>query len=147
MRYASGQDTISTEDAKQFVVEANQNGKTVRYWSDGIIKRASSNLTSCCADFGMLEKGRKSVRKITSFRIEQRTIALVAYDLHFSGFGDNAVISHPDWELFGLQKEDLREEMKRLSLKGFFIIQSAGDVIRIGWNYRSWEELIHVITE
>jgi hypothetical protein len=147
MRYASGQDTISTEDAKDFVIEANQNAKTIRYWSDSMIKRVSSYLTGCCADFGMLEKGRKSVRKIIPFRIEQKTIALLTYDLHFAGFGDNAVISHPNWELFGLHKEDLREEMKRLSLKGFFIIQSAGDVISIGWKYKSWEELIHVITE
>ena len=147
MRYAGGQDAISTDDAKDFVVEANQNGKTIRYWSDNMIKRVSSYLTGCCADFGMLEKGRKSVRKIIPFRVQQKDIALLAYDLHFAGFGDNAVISHPDWELFGLQKEDLREEMKRLSLKGFFIIQSAGDVISIGWNYKSWEELIHAITE
>jgi hypothetical protein len=147
MRYAGGQDAISTDDAKDFVVEANQNGKTIRYWSDNMIKRVSSYLTGCCADFGMLEKGRKSVRKIIPFRVQQKNIALLAYDLHFAGFGDNAVISHPDWELFGLQKEDLREEMKRLSLKGFFIIQSAGDVISIGWNYKSWEELIHAITE
>lgn len=147
MRYAGGLDAISTDDAKDFVVEANQNGKTIRYWSDSMIKRVSSYLTGCCADFGMLEKGRKSVRKIIPFRVQQKNIALLAYDLHFAGVGDNAVISHPDWELFGLQKEDLREEMKRLSLKGFFIIQSAGDVISIGWNFKSWEELIHVITE
>jgi hypothetical protein len=146
-KYASGQDIISNEDAKNFVVEANQNCKTIRYWSESTIKRVSTYLTGCCADFGMLEKGRKSVRKIMPFRIEPKTMALLAYDLHFSGFGDNAVISHPDWALFGLQKEDLKEEMKRLSLKGFFIIQSAGDVIRIGWSYKSWEELIHVITE
>ena len=147
MRYAGGQDTISTDDAKDYVIESNQNGKTIRYWSESTIKRVSTYLTGCCADFGMLEKGRKSVRKIIPFRIEQKTMALLAYDLHFAGFGDNAVISHPDWELFGMQKEDLREEMKRLALKGFFIIQSAGDVVSIGWNYKSWEELIHVITE
>jgi hypothetical protein len=145
-KYASGQDSISNEDAKNFVVEANQNSKTIRYWSERTIQRMAGYLTGCCADFGMLEKGRKSVRKIMPFRIEPKTMALLAYDLHFSGFGDNAVISHPDWALFGLQKEDLKEEMKRLSLKGFFIIQSAGDVIRIGWSYKSWEELIHVIT-
>ena len=146
-KYAGGQDAIGTDDAKDFVIEANQNGKTIRYWSDSTIKRVSTYLTGCCADFGMLEKGRKSVRKIIPFRVHPKTIALLAYDLHFAGIGDNAVISHPDWELFGLQKEDLKEEMKRLSLKGFFIIQSAGDVISIGWNYKSWEELIHVISE
>ena len=147
MRYAGGQVAISTDNAKDFVVQANQNGKTIRYWSDSTIKRVSTYLTGCCADFGLLEKGRKSVRKIMPFRIQQKTIAFLAYDLHFAGFGDNAVISHPDWELFGLQKENLREEMKRLSLKGFFIVQSAGDVISIGWNYKSWEELIDGITQ
>ena len=146
-RYVGGQDNISTADAKGFVVQANQDGKTVRYWSDNMVKRVASYLTGCCADFGLLEKGRKSVRNIMPFRVQQRTIAFLAYDLHFAGFGDNAVISHPDWELFGLQKEDLREEMKRLSLKGFFIVQSAGDVISIGWNYNNWEELIDAITQ
>jgi len=147
VRYAGGQEAISTDDAKGFVIEANQNAKTTRYWSDSMVKHVSSYLTGCCADFGLLEKGRKSVRKIIHSRIEQKTIAFLAYDLHFAGLGDNAVISYPDWELFGLQKEDVREEMKRLSLKGFFIIQTAGDVISIGWNYKGWEELIHVITQ
>lgn len=145
--YANGQDSIRNEDAKNFVIEANQNGKTIQYWSESTIKRVSAYLTGCCADFGILEKGRKSVRKIIPFRIEQTTMAFLAYDLHFAGLGDNAVISHTDWELFGLQKEDIREEIKRLSLKGFFIIQSAGDVIRIGWKYKNWEELIHGIAK
>ena len=121
--------------------------KTIKYWSERTIQRVAGYLTGCCADFGMLEKGRKSVRKILPFRIEQQVIALLAYDLHFAGLGDNAVIAHPDWQLFGLEKDDLREEMKRLSLKGFIIIQSAGDVIRIGWNYKSWEELIHAVSK
>jgi hypothetical protein len=146
-KYAGGQDTISTDDAKDFVVEANQNGKTIRYWSDSTIKRVSTYLTGCCAAFGMLEKGRKSVRKIFPFRVHPNTVAFLAYDLHFARVGDNALISHPDWGLFGFQKEDLKEELKRLSLKGFFIIQSAGDVISIGWNYKRWEELIRVISE
>ncbi|MGB5157335.1 BrxA family protein [Desulfobacterium sp. N47] len=145
VKYAGGQDSISNYDAKRFVIEANQNGKTIRCWSDSTIKRVSTYLTGCCADFGLLEKGRKSVRKIIPFHIEQKTIALLAYDLHFAGLGDNALIAHPDWNLFGLQQEDLKEEMKRLSLKGFFITQYAGDVIRIGWNYKSWKELFHVI--
>jgi len=72
-------------------------------------------------------------------------MAFLAYDLHFAGLGDGAVIGHSDWELFGLQKEDVREELKRLSLKGYFIVQSAGELIRIGWNYKTWEELANVI--
>lgn len=146
-RYSSGHDTISNDAAKNFVIQGNQQGKTTRPWSESTVRRVSAYLTGCCADFGMLENGRRAVRKIVPCRIEQTTIALMAYDFHFSGLGDNALISHPDWGLFGLKNEDLTDELKRLALKGFFIIQTAGDVIRIGWSYKNWEDLIHVITE
>jgi len=147
LKYSAGHDTISNDDAKKFVTQANQDGKTFSPWSESTIERNSGYLTSCCAEFGLLETGRKSVRKIIPFRVEQKIIALLAYEFHFSGLGDNAVISHSDWELFGLQKEDLRDEIKRLSLKGFFMIQTAGDVTRIEWKYKNWGELINVIPE
>jgi hypothetical protein len=146
-RYSGGRETINNEEARDFVTQANQLGKTIHPWSEGTIRRVAGYLTGCCADFGLLENGRKITRKIIPFRIEQRTTAVLAYDLHFSGLGDNAVVAHPDWALFGLQKEDVRDELKRLSLKGFFIIQTAGDVIHIGWAYKNWEDLLHVVTE
>jgi len=145
-RYSFGHDTISNDAAKDFVTEADSQGKMIKPWSASTIQRASSYLTGCCADFGMLENGRRRVRKIIPFRIKQTTVALLMYDLHFSGLGNNAVIAAPDWELFGLEKADLRDELKRLSHKGFFIVQSAGQAIRIEWPYKNWEELIHVIT-
>jgi hypothetical protein len=145
--YSAGQDTIHNKEAQAFVLQANQAGKTIRSWSGPTMQRAAGYLTGCCADFGMLEKGQKSLRKILPFQIQPKTIAFLAYDLHFQGLGNNAVVAHPDWQLFGLEKADLKEELKRLSLKGFFIVQSAGDVISIGWNYKSWEELIHVIAQ
>jgi hypothetical protein len=42
--------------------------------------------------------------------------AYLAYELHFSGLGDNALLTHEDWQLFGLAREDALEEIKRLSL-------------------------------
>lgn len=146
-RYSGGRETIGNEEARDFVTQANQLGKTFRPWSDGTIRRVAAYLTGCCADFGLLESGRRSTRRIIPFRVEQSTTVLLAYDLHFSGQGDNAVIAHPDWALFGLQREDVRDELKRLSLKGFFIIQTAGDVIHIGWTYKNWEDLLHVVAE
>jgi len=146
-RYSGGHDTISNDSAKDFVTEAISQGKMSKSWSESTVRRVSSYLTGCCADFGMLENGRRQIRKIIPFRIEQTTVALIIHDLHFAGLGNNAVIAAPDWELFGLQKTDIRDELKRLSLKGFFIVQIAGEAIRIEWQYKNWEELIHVITE
>ena len=146
-KYVGGHEQIHNDESKGFVQQANNEGKTVQYWSESMIKRVSSYLTGCCADFGLLEKGRKRARKILPFRIEQKAAAFLAYDLHFSGLGDNAVITHSDWKLFGLQAEDVRDELKRLSLKGFFIIQAAGNVTRIAWNFNNWEEFINVISK
>lgn len=146
-RYSSGHDSINSEDAKEFVMQANKEGKTGRYWSEGTIRRVSAYLNGCCSDFGLLEAGRKSTREIRSFRIESKIITFLAYDLHFSGLGDNSVISHSDWTLFGMQKEDVRYELKRLSLKGYFIIQSVGDVTHVSWKYKTWEELMYVIAK
>lgn len=144
-KYTSGYDNITHNDARDFVDQAIQQGLTVRPWSESTVKKVASYLSGCCADFGLLEQGRKSNRKILPFRIEPRVIAFLAYDLHFQNIGDNGLIAHEEWQLFGLQKEDVRDELKRLSKKGFFIIQTAGDVIHIGWQYKTWEELLNGI--
>lgn len=139
--YTSGRNTISNEEAETFVVRANQDGKTRNPWSESTVRRISAYLTGCCADFGLLEGGTKSVRKILPFRIESRVAIFLAYNLHFSGHGDNSVLSDLDWTLFGMDRNDVLNELKRLSVKGWFIIQSAGDVTRIGWQFQNMEEL------
>jgi len=145
--YASGQDSLTNETARKFVDAAVREGKTTTVWSDTGKKNVAGYLTGCCADYGLLEKGRKTSRRFVPFRLVPQTTVVLAYDLHFSGLGDNSVIAHPDWELFGLQKEEVRDELKRLALKGFFIIQTAGAVTRISWNFKKWEDVIHVIIE
>ncbi len=144
--YGAGSASVSNGDALAFVVAANQDGHTVRQWSEITIKRVSSYLTGSCADFGLLETGRRKVRAITPQRIEDKTILFLAYDLHFNGSGDNTIVNHPDWQLYGLQPSDVRADLKRLSKKGFFIIQTAGDSIHIGWQYKTWKELLDAIT-
>ena len=146
-KYAGGHDSISNQDAKQFVIDANQAGKTRKPWSESTIKKVSSYLTGCCADFGLLASGRRNVRKIYQYHADPVTIGFLAHDLHFLGLGDNAVLAHPDWQLFGLQKADVRDEFKRLSYRGFFIVQTAADVVHIGWNYKNWKDFINVVTE
>jgi hypothetical protein len=46
-----------------------------------------------------------------------------------------------------MAREDVHDALKRLSLKGFLIVQTAGDVIRIAWNQKNWEELIDVLAQ
>jgi hypothetical protein len=145
--YSSGRDSLSNAEAHEFVVQANQHGKTTSPWSENMIERVAGYLTGTLADFGLLEDGRKSVRKILPHRIESRVAVILAYDLHFTGLGDNSVLSHPDWWLFGMDRSDVLNEFKRLTLQDWWIVQSAGDVIRIGWQYQSMEALVDALTQ
>ena len=146
-RYSGGRDSISTDDARDFVAHAISEGKTQMHWSDSTIKRVSSYLIGCCADYGLLSTDRGSKRAIKPVRIQELTVLYLAYKLHFDGLGDNAVIKHKAWSLFGLDSFDVREELKRLAKNGWLIVQSAGDVTRVGWQFKCMEEVIDVITQ
>ncbi len=143
--YTASRRELTNEDARSWVAQANQAGKTTRPWSKGTIQNVAGYLTGVCADYGLLERGQKTVRRIQPFRVEPRVAAILAYDLHFKGHGDNGVLSHSDWALFGLTRDDVLDEMKRLTLRGWLIVQSAGGVTRMSWLYKSMEELAHVL--
>ena len=106
---------------------AIDDGKMAKRWSESTVRRVSAYLTGCCADYGLLERGLRSSRRILPLRISHLATVYLAYDLHFGGVGDNALLTHPDWQLFGLAREDVLEELKKLSLKGYLIIQAARD--------------------
>jgi len=146
-RYAGGYTQITNQDARAFVERGIDDGKTVKRWSETTVQRVSSYLTRCCADYGMLERGLRSTRRILPLRVSPTVAAYLAYELHFAGIGDNALLMHEDWQLFGLAREDVLEEIKRLSLKGLLIAQAASDVIRISWKLQNMEMLCDVLTQ
>ncbi len=145
--YAGAHREISNEDARRFVVSANSDAKTTSYWSESTISRQSGYLTRVCADFGLLERGSKSMRVIEPFRMQRQTVAFLVYDLHFSGLGDNAVIRADDWKLFGLDETDVHEEIAALSRVGMLVYQRAGESVRIGWAHTLWDEVIDGIAD
>lgn len=146
-RYAGGYTHVTNEDARGFVERGIDDGKTVKRWSETTVRRVSAYLTGCCADYGMLERGLRSRRRLLPFRISPTVAAYLAYELHLAGVGDNSLLTHEDWQLFGMAREDVLEEIKRLSLKGLLIVQAAGDVIRISWKQPDMEALCDVLAQ
>lgn len=146
-RYSAGRNDLQLEDARTFVANSVREGKTQKPWSETTIKRISSYLLGCCADYGLLTTTDRNHRSIAAYRILPKVAAYLAYDLKFSGLGDNQIVSSSDWDLFGLERADVRDQLKRLSLQGLLIFQAASDVVHIGWTYKSMEELIDVIAQ
>lgn len=146
-RYAGGYVSVSNDDARMFVERSIDDGKTIKRWSEATVRRVSAYLTGCCADYGMLERGLRSDRRILPFRISPTVATYLAYELHFVGVGDNTLLTDKDWQLFGLVREDVLEEIKRLSFRGLLIVQAAGDEIRISWKHRDMEALCDVLAQ
>ena len=146
-RYSAGRNDIQLEDARYFVAHSVREGKSQKPWSETTIKRVSSYLIGCCADYGLLTTAGRSQRSISAYRILPRVAAYLAYELKLSGLGDNQIVCHSDWSLFGLEQADVKDQLKRMSLQGLLIFQSASNVVHIGWTYKNMEEVINVIAQ
>jgi hypothetical protein len=146
-KYAAGFRSITNQDATAFVQRSVDRGKTRKVWEESTIRRVSAYLTGCCADYGLLENGQKRERRIIPLSITTTTVAYLAYELHFRGLGDNAVINHFDWSLFGLTRDETIDEIKRLAGKNLLILQSAGEAVKISWKFESMEQLCNVLAD
>ena len=144
-RYTAGDRELHNQVARAFVQRAVDDGKTRRRWADYTIKRSAGNLTGCCADYGLLENGVRRKRRFLPLHLSDKVAVYLAYDLHCQGLGDNSLLHHPDWSLFGLEREDVLAELKRLSLNGWFLLQVGGDVVRVSWKYSNMEAVCHVL--
>lgn len=144
-RYMGGFDALSRDDATAFVEAAVQEGKTQKRWAASTVWRVASYLLGTCTDFGLLGNARVAPRPIRPVRIHPRVATYLAYDLHGRGCADNQVLHHPDWGLFGLEGDDVRQQLKRLAPEGHFIVQSAGDVTQITWGYRTMGEAVNAL--
>lgn len=136
---------LANDRARDFVADAQRNGKTIKPWSEATVRRVAGYLTGCLADFGLLEPGRKTTRRFLPYHLHPRSMTLLAYEMHFTGLGDNQILRHQDWRLFGQEQADMMEQFKRLSLKGWIIFQSAGGATRISWPCNTMEDLRRVL--
>lgn len=143
--YMANQECLTKNDAIKFVSKANSEGLTAKQWSDTTVTKVASYLNGVCADFGLLEHSSGANRKILPCRIEDNSAIILIYQLHFNGLGDNSIVSHPMWKLFGMEREDVINELKYLSLRGAFIVQNAADLVSIGWQYKDIEGLANAI--
>lgn len=136
---------LGRDEADRFIEDATMAGRIDPPWSPPISQRAARDLTGTLSDFGLLEEKRASVRSVVAFPILLGTTLYLAHETHFAGFSDNSILDSPDWQLFGLERADVVRELERAAQRGHFIVQNAGDLLRVGWRYRTMEECLDAI--
>ena len=145
-KYGAGSNAVTKADAETFIQRALDEGRMSKRWSESTIHGVSGYLVGCCADFGLLEGGVSS-RTIRRFYIRPEATLYLTYDLHFSGFSDRDVVTHVDWQLFGLEASEVLRLISNLSHDRHLEVQSGADLIQISWKYRTMEECIDVLSK
>ena len=146
-RYHAGSDVLARKEAEAFVRRGMDSGRTKARWADSTLRRVSGYLLGCCVDFGLLAPATQAIRTIQRFRIRRDVALYLAYDLHFAGLGSNAVIHASDWQLFGLNPQEVVALLKDVGQDGHFLIQSSGEMVDIAWRYPSMKECLNAITQ
>jgi len=134
---ASSIQRIPAGSIKAFVDSLVERGDAK--WSDSIKKRNASYIKAVLMDFEMIN--RKG--DILPYDVDNFTILYLMHELHFEGLSDVAIWNHEDWQLFGLDKYQVKDRIIELNLKGGYIAQCTGDLMTISWNYNTMEEFIN----
>jgi BrxA len=143
--FAAGAEALRIGEAEGFLKRAAVDGRIARPWSEVMRKRIAGDLLSTLADFGLLEDLKRPTKPIRSYRLLPDTVLFLAHEIHLKGFSDNSILESPDWRLFGLAREDVVQQLDKVSRAGHYILQYSGDLLRISWRYQTMEECLDAI--
>ena len=141
--YRAGAHLIHRQEGLNFLRSAAAAGKFRNQWSEAMQTKVVRYLFASLTDFRLTRNLPKNEREILPFAILPTTTAYLAYELHFAGVADSKLLDHSDWELFGLDRFAVLQELRKISTH--LIVQSAGDLVRIAWTHKSMKDFIHAI--
>jgi len=146
-KYSAGASVLGRTDSEQFVRRALDLGRMTVRWSDTTIKRVSGYLLGCSADFGLLSTSSRGDRAIQRFSLRPETTLYFAYDLHCAGIGDQGIVRHPLWAVFGYTPTEVVARLKLLSHDGHLLLQSSGELVQVSWKYPTIDDCLHVLAQ
>ena len=76
-------------------------------WGETLQRRLSSYIKALLIDFELSDKKGN----ILPFEAANFTILYLMHELHFEGLSDSAIWNHEDWQLFGLDKYEVRDRI------------------------------------
>lgn len=145
LKYTSRAGEVTKQDARDFIDRAVSRGALERRWSDSMVERVTRYLLGTLVDFGLIEENRFGQRQILPIFITPETVVFLAYELHFSGTGDDELVRHRDWTLFGMSPADVTSALERAAMQGHLFIQHSGAFLRVEWKYKTMMEMLDAI--
>ncbi len=113
-------------------------------WSESVSTRVAQGLLAALRDFGILEGAK--IKRISPRYLPTESFAYIAFALHQIGFSGFELQNHKDWELFLLPQSTVEHLFLDAHQMHFLRYDAAGDIVRIEFNAKTYEEMADVIT-
>lgn len=136
-----GRLTLSNDDVRSMLWEAELDGR-LRGWSPAVKHDMPARVLTALAEFGLLGPRKAGRREILPYRPMDGTVLYLAHLLHEDGVTDASLAQQATWALFGLEPADVWHRLQSLVPEGWFVLQRAGQVVRITWKYQTVAEVV-----
>lgn len=144
----AGRPDQNKEAAQDFLLEAQKLGRTGGPWSEGLTERTAQRLNGTLTEFGLLGlPDRQGTRAIRPFQPRPETLVYLAYWLRELNIDVPSLVAHPLWQVLGLRQSDVLPTLRRLALHNWLTVLTAGDLLRLEWNYPTTTALLHDLTQ
>ncbi|SEM84090.1 Putative inner membrane protein [Stigmatella aurantiaca] len=142
----AGRTTVDTASFEAFLLDREADGHIPKPWSPTVRRRVAQHILGQLSDFGALTKPRRAgVRTILRFEPDPVAVAWLAYDLHFKGVSDGAILEHEDWAVWALGPAAVRENLLHMAVPSLWELQVAGSVAQFTWGCHSMREVVDVL--
>lgn len=138
---------LQNQAVMEFIREAQENGKTSQDLTESTVIHLARGIVASLLSVGFLREEKRNLRELIPYRVSDLTIAYLAHDYHFADLSDLAVVEHPEWGIFGLNRAEVLERLSELDKKFGMVVQHAGAVVRITWMYSTMEEMLDASTD
>lgn len=126
-----------------FIEGAIRDGRIPKKWAYSTKQKVSEHITACLIDFKLIDRSKR----VLPYFIDDLTANYWIHKQHFAGVSDSAILFLDEWNLFGLNQQDVAGILNRLSLSGHFVVQHSGELTKIAWKNQSMNEFIDGITK
>jgi Putative inner membrane protein (DUF1819) len=136
---------IRNESVQRLIAEAHHDGRIRMPWSPEIRRDMAGRVLIALTDFGFLQEDKPGCRQVPPYRPADGTIVYLAHLLHVGGVTDASLADQDAWALYGLEPRDVWNRLEGLAAEGWFVVQRAGQVVRITWTYHTVEEAVDAL--
>ena len=140
-----GRLTITNREAHDLILAGELDGRIPSPWSEEIKRDMAGRVMIALTDFGFLRELKRARREVLPYHVADATVVYLAYLLHGCRVTDAALAEQPAWSLFGLEPADVWHRLEALVADDWFVVQRAGQVVRITWSHDSLEAVVDAL--